>query len=93
LYGRPDFVFRSNRVVIFVDGFFWHGHPKLGHLPKTNREFWRKKIERNRRRDREVNNYLRERGWTVVRIWEHELARRNEARVVRRLRRILAIAA
>ncbi len=73
LFGSPDFVFLKNRVAVFVDGEFWHGHPTLGQIPKTNTEFWRNKIERNKTRDRLVNETLKEKGWVVVRIWQHEL--------------------
>src|SRR5437867_1881784 len=48
VYGRPDFVFRKQRVAIFVDGCFWHGHPTLCRLPATNRTYWAKKISANR---------------------------------------------
>ncbi len=82
---RPDFVFRKVRVAVFVDGCFWHGCPKHGTQPKTNAPFWRKKITNNKARDRRVNHVLRGRGWKVVRIWEHELRRKNEARLLRRL--------
>jgi DNA mismatch endonuclease, patch repair protein len=74
LFGRPDFVFRRQRVALFVDGDFWHGHPRRGRMPKTNTEFWNGKIEANRRRDREVTATLRKAGWTVVRVWESALA-------------------
>ena len=73
LPGRPDFAFPKLRVVIFVDGCFWHGCPRHGTQPRTNARFWREKIARNRQRDREVTRELRRRGWRVVRIWEHEL--------------------
>ena len=73
LFGRPDFVFPGKRIAVFVDGEFWHGHPTLGQIPETNREFWTRKIERNKARDNLVNQTLRDRGWTVVRIWQHEL--------------------
>ena len=65
--------FRNGKVAIFVDGEFWHGHPTLGSVPETNANFWMQKIEKNKKRDREVNRILRKKGWTVVRIWQHEL--------------------
>lgn len=86
LPGRPDFVFRTRRLAVFVDGCFWHGCPIHGTRPKTNAAFWRRKISTNRTRDRLVTRTLRARGWLVVRIWEHELRRRTEARLLRRLR-------
>lgn len=79
IFGKPDFVFRGARVAVFVDGCFWHACPLHGSLPKTNREFWRKKLTRNRERDREVDKRLKLTGWHVVRVWHHEL---NEPRRV-----------
>jgi DNA mismatch endonuclease (patch repair protein) len=84
--GRPDFVFPKAHLAVFVDGCFWHGHPRLCRLPSTNRQYWLPKIRRNVRRDREVSRQLRLRGWHVVRIWEHDL-KRDAARCVRRIKK------
>lgn len=67
-----DIVFRPKKVAVFVDGCFWHGCPEHGSSPKSNVEFWRNKIETNKRRDADTDHRLIEAGWTVVRIWEHE---------------------
>ncbi len=76
--GRPDVYFPAERVAVFVDGCFWHGCPKCGRSePKSNRAFWKAKIERNRRRDRRNKRTLRKQGVAVVRIWEHELKARQ----------------
>src|SRR5688500_15566996 len=80
LPGRPDFAFPRLRVVVFVDGCFWHGCPVHFRCPSARRDFWREKIGRNRARDRAVNRALKLRGWTVVRIWEHALTKRKTAR-------------
>lgn len=88
LPGKPDFVFRQQKVAVFVDGCFWHGCPRHSNSPATNREFWQRKIAGNRARDRRVGRLLREKGWKVVRIWEHELTKGGE-RAVRRLCRAL----
>lgn len=80
---RPDFVFRARRVALFVDGEFWHAHPTRCRIPRTRRAWWTAKLEANRRRDRMQNRALRAAGWTVVRVWQHEL--RTPA-VVRKLR-------
>jgi DNA mismatch endonuclease, patch repair protein len=69
---RGDIVFQRSKVVVFVDGCFWHGCPIHGTWPKANADFWRNKIETNRRRDLETTKLLEETGWKVVRIWEHE---------------------
>ena len=83
--GKPDFVFPKLKLAVFVDGCFWHGCPKHATWPKTRAAFWLAKITGNKARDRRVNYALRKRGWKVVRIWEHELARKNEPRLLRRL--------
>lgn len=89
LFGKPDFVFRKARVCVFVDGCFWHGCPKCYRLPSSNVEYWSAKIERNMARDRLVSRSLRFKGWRVLRIWEHELQKKNRQNLLRRLRRTL----
>lgn len=69
---RADVVFEANRVAVFVDGCFWHGCPEHGTWPKANGEWWREKIETNRRRDTATNQKLTEAGWKVIRVWSHE---------------------
>lgn len=69
---RADVVFPRARVAVFVDGCFWHGCPLHATWPKANADFWREKIETNRRRDEDTNRKFAEAGWTVVRVWEHE---------------------
>jgi DNA mismatch endonuclease (patch repair protein) len=73
LPGRPDILFEAARLVIFVDGCFWHGCPLHGTWPKVNSAFWREKILRNQERDRSVDTALASLGWKVRRVWEHEL--------------------
>ena len=73
IIGKPDIVFRRKKVVVFIDSDFWHGHPERFIMPKTNTEYWEKKIARNKERDLEVSQRLREQGWTVIRIWEYEI--------------------
>jgi DNA mismatch endonuclease, patch repair protein len=87
LIGKPDYTFRKERVVIFIDGCFWHGCPKHGNQPKSNIDYWTKKLSRNRLRDRRVSAALRKKGWRVVRIWEHNLNR--PVQVIARLQNIL----
>lgn len=69
---RADIVFGRARVVVFVDGCFWHGCPVHGTSPSANARFWHEKIETNQRRDRDTDERLKHAGWHVVRIWEHE---------------------
>lgn len=73
LPGRPDIVFFNRRIVVFVDGCFWHGCHRCRTIPKTNRAFWVEKIAANQRRDKKATRSLRKEGWCVVRIWEHDL--------------------
>ena len=89
VFGKPDFIFRKVRLALFVDGCFWHGCPKHGTQPAGNRSFWKKKFARNQTRDRLVNHTLRRAGWRVLRIWEHELGKKNGAQLLRRIRRAL----
>lgn len=91
--GRPrrtiDIAFTRARVAVFVDGCFWHGCPLHGTQAKTNAEWWRDKIDRNRRRDADTDEHLTALGWTVIRIWEHvdatEAATMVETSLARRL--------
>ena len=88
LPGRPDFAFVKERMVVFVDGCFWHRCPVHGEVPVGNREFWSQKLRANALRDRRVDRDLRARGWRVLRIWEHEL--KNPGRVASRVSSALA---
>jgi DNA mismatch endonuclease (patch repair protein) len=92
IFGSPDFIFPRARVALFVDGCFWHSCPKHQSVPASNRAFWLRKLARNQRRDRLVTRTLRKSGWKVIRVWQHELTRVNELRLVSRLRRVLASA-
>jgi DNA mismatch endonuclease, patch repair protein len=69
---EADLVFSRARVAVFIDGCFWHGCQSHGHIPRRNREYWAKKIQQNIERDRMNDHRLRERGWVVIRVWEHE---------------------
>ncbi len=72
--GQPDFFFRSHNLALFVDGCFWHACPMCNRrTPATRQEFWREKIEGNRRRDNRTRRKLRKSGFHVMRVWEHEL--------------------
>ncbi len=71
--GKPDFFFPDSKVAVFLDGCFWHGCSRCGHVPRVNRPFWMAKIERNQRRDRETDKLLFQTGIRAIRFWEHEL--------------------
>jgi DNA mismatch endonuclease, patch repair protein len=89
LPGKPDIVLPSRRKAIFVHGCFWHGHEcrRGNRMPKNNREYWSRKIGRNRERDRATQAALAETGWQVAVIWECEI--RERAVLVERLTRFL----
>lgn len=87
LFGRPDFVFYAERVVVFVDGCFWHGCPRCRNKPRTNTGYWTNKNRRNMARDRLVSRTLTKTNWLVVRIWEHSLVQPNA--VVSRIKKCL----
>jgi DNA mismatch endonuclease (patch repair protein) len=81
-----DIAFPRLHLAVFIDGCFWHGCPKHGTLPKTNAAFWLNKITGNMARDRETDAELRERGWQVLRFWEHDDATRVVAKIDQALR-------
>jgi len=73
LPGCPDFFFSNERIAVFVDGCFWHGCPKCGHTPKSNRRYWSKKLARNKQRDAQIRYKLGLSRIKVLRFWECEL--------------------
>jgi DNA mismatch endonuclease (patch repair protein) len=87
LPGRPDFIFTKRKVAVFIDGDFWHGNPRTFRLPKSNCEYWEKKILGNRERDKEINRQLKRFGWRVLRIWESSLS--DEEAVIGKLKLLI----
>ena len=87
---RPDFVFADRRLVIFVDGCFWHGCPRHGSRPRGNAAFWRAKFLLNQERDRRDTRNLRRAGWNVVRLWEHALRAKARPELLAKLCRLFA---
>lgn len=86
LPGTPDIVMHQFRTVIFVNGCFWHGHDcEHFRLPTTNAEFWRKKIDNNRRRDRLNRGMLKYAGWHVLTVWECQLAKATRQATLKQL--------
>jgi len=77
LSGKPDFVFPKYKLVVFVDGCFWHGCPRCYIEPRKNTKFWREKIRMNTLRDRRNVRLLRKQGWHAMRFWEHSLDNDN----------------
>jgi len=72
--GSPDIAIPSKRRVVFIDGDFWHGFRYPAWKKRLKNKFWRDKIERNRRRDKFCHRALRNRGWLVMRVWEHQIS-------------------
>lgn len=88
--GHPDFVFLPERVAVFVDGCFWHGHDCRNTRPQSNSYYWSAKRERNIKHDNDITCMFQQRGWTVIRIWECELTKAKRVDAVSRIQ--LAIA-
>jgi DNA mismatch endonuclease (patch repair protein) len=72
-WGRPDIVFGSRKIAVFVDGCFWHGCPEHYVRPRSRTSFWGAKLEENVRRDRTQTRALEAAGWVVLRFWEHDI--------------------
>ena len=81
---RADIVFPRRRLVVFVDGCFWHGCPEHCRVPTRNRTYWQAKLERNMTRDARVGAALTAAGWRVLRVWEHEVLERAVSEVLER---------
>ena len=88
MYGNPDFVLEEEKIVIFCDGDFWHGH-NYHNKKKPRQRYWKEKIERNMRRDAKVTRKLRRDGWSVLRFWEHDLEKRTGICIDRIIRKVL----
>jgi DNA mismatch endonuclease (patch repair protein) len=73
LFGRPDFAHYKKKMVVFLDGCFWHQCPIHSKIPKQNSNYWIPKLERNKIRSREVSISYKNSGWKVIRIWEHDI--------------------
>lgn len=73
LFGKPDISIKKYQVVIFIDSCFWHSCEIHGNRPKSNQDYWNKKLTRNKERDLEVTTYYKEKGWFIKRIWEHQV--------------------
>ena len=87
--GKPDFVFLPQRVAIFVDGCFWHGCEDHCRVPSNNQSYWIAKINRNKERDIATTAAFQKRNWKVIRIWEHELTRKNFIEVLNHITSVL----
>ncbi len=80
-FGKPDLVLPKYKTVIFLDSCFWHGCKKHGNQPKSNKSYWKNKLERNKKRDQQVNRFYKQEGWRVIRIWEHCIPKNDSTRL------------
>lgn len=85
LIGKPDFVFPKKRIAVFVDGCFWHGHDCRNVTPSANANFWNTKRDYNRKHDQIVTETLIKKNWTVIRIWECELKKKNREKLLEKI--------
>lgn len=88
--GKPDVAVPSKRKAVFVDSDFWHGWRYPQWEGKLTSEFWRNKIEANRKRDRKVSAELRKRGWRVLRVWEHNLKAAKKEKTLEKIAAFLS---
>jgi len=86
LFGSPDFQV-GKKVLVFCDGDFWHGY-RYAEKKRPAKKYWREKIERNMKRDRHVSRKLRRDGWSVLRIWEHDIKKKPETCVRKIMRKV-----
>ncbi|MDR1695563.1 MAG: very short patch repair endonuclease [Endomicrobium sp.] len=84
--GKPDFVFIERKIAMFVDGCFWHGHKCRNITPKDNNQYWTSKRLRNKKRDKEVSENLKSKGWQVIRVWECYLKNKNRLKLLKKLK-------
>jgi DNA mismatch endonuclease (patch repair protein) len=89
--GKPDFAFERDKIVVFTDGCFWHGHKCRNTTPKDNGDYWTAKIIRNKKRDKDITKRLKQSGWQVLRVWECELKKKNSAKLLKKLKQIIEV--
>jgi len=73
MLGNPDFASKKHKLVVFVDGCYWHACPMCYNEPKSNKGYWVQKIKKNVDRDRKYTKKLKKAGWKVMRFWEHQV--------------------
>lgn len=83
--GSPDIALPRKKIAVFIDGDFWHGYRFDGYKDRLPEEYWREKIETNIKRDRRNKTILRRDGWRVLRIWEHELKKKDFDKTIARV--------
>ena len=73
LYGKPDISNKSKKIVIFIDSCYWPGCPDHLRMPKTHIDYWIRKIEKNKKRDKSISMYYANKQWRILRFWEHRI--------------------
>jgi len=91
LPGHPDIAIKKYKIVIFLDSCFFHKCPIHFVMPSTNQAYWEKKITRNIARDQEINLYYKNKGWSILRFWEHDTKKDNIANVIEYISHIIRI--
>ena len=89
MIGKPDIIFSKQKIAIFIDGCQWHKCQRHYVEPKTNTSFWIKKIEGNVKRDKFINKVLKKDGWKVIRIWEHDLKKKELNKTIPKIIKVL----
>lgn len=89
LIGKPDFVFPKKRIVVFVDGCFWHGHDCRNVTPSANADFWNVKRAYNKQHDAIVTETLIKKNWKVIRVWECELKKKNRELLLAKIKDLI----
>jgi len=85
IQGKPDLYFPKKRIAVFIDGCFWHKCPKCFIAPKNNARFWKNKIDKNVKRDKQINKLLKTNGIKIIRFWEHEI-RKDPAKCFKKIK-------
>ena len=88
IIGKPDLIFPKENLLIFLDGCFWHGCPMCYRQPKTRKKYWENKVDQNRKRDNKIKARLKKQGYSVLRIWEHEI-QKDQSKIIRSINSFL----
>jgi len=89
MYGNPDFILEEEKIAIFCDGDFWHGY-NYHKKKKPSKKYWTEKIEGNMKRDVRITRKLRRDGWSVLRLWEHDIEKRTGVCIDRIVMKVLS---
>jgi DNA mismatch endonuclease (patch repair protein) len=79
LFAKPDISNKSKKIAVFIDSCFWHGCKEHLRMPKSNVDYWIHKVEKNKKRDKKVNAYYKEKKWRILRFWEHRIKNNSES--------------